>query len=58
MTYTTKDLIDAIATGDATGVEAAFNVAMAEKIAVQLDTKRQEIAQNMFATATETSTEE
>jgi hypothetical protein len=58
MTGTTRTLIDAIATGDAVGIESSFNAAMAEKIAVQLDVKRQEVAQNMFKTATEATTEE
>jgi hypothetical protein len=58
MTSTTRNLIDAISTGDATGVESSFNAAMAEKIAVQLDVKRQEVAQNMFKATTETVAEE
>lgn len=44
----TRDLIDAISTGDSVGIESAFNTAMAEKITVKLDTMRQEVAQNMF----------
>lgn len=59
MTGTTRDLVDAIATGDAVGIESAFNAAMAEKISVNLDAMRQEVAQNMFKQAAdETSTEE
>lgn len=58
MTGTTRNLIDAIASGDAVGIESSFNAAMAEKIAVQLDVKRQEVAQNMFKTATEATAEE
>jgi hypothetical protein len=46
---TTKHLIDAIADGDAMGIESSFNAAMAEKISVQLDVMRQNVAQNMFA---------
>jgi hypothetical protein len=46
---TTKHLIDAIADGDAMGIESSFNAAMAEKICVQLDVMRQNVAQNMFA---------
>jgi hypothetical protein len=45
----TRNLIEAIAAGDAVGIEGAFNSAMAEKIAVQLDDMRQAVAQNMFA---------
>lgn len=44
----TKDLIDAISTGDSVGIENAFNTAMAEKITVQLDAMRQDVAQGMF----------
>ena len=54
----TKNLIDAISTSDSQGIEFAFNTAMAEKIAVQLDTMRQNVAQNMFNQAVETTTEE
>ena len=55
---TTRNLIDAIASKDATAIEGAFNVAMAEKISGQLETMRQEVAYNMFKTAQETATEE
>lgn len=47
----TKDLIDAISTGDAVGIETSFNAAMAEKISVKLDAMRQDVAQNMFKSA-------
>lgn len=54
----TKDLINAISTGDSVGIESAFNTAMAEKITVKLDAMRQEVAQNMFkAPAVEASAE-
>ena len=45
---TTKNLINAIADGDALSIESSFNAAMAEKISVQLDVMRQNVAQNMF----------
>lgn len=45
-----KSLIDAISTGDSIGTEQSFNAAMAEKISAKLDTMRQDIAQNLFAT--------
>lgn len=53
----TRNLIDAISTGDSQGIESAFNVAMAEKIAVKLDTMRQEVAQNMFNQPAEVAVE-
>ena len=46
----TRNLIDAIADGNALETESSFNAAIAEKIAGRLDTMRQEIAQNMFKT--------
>ena len=47
----TRNLINAIADGNALETESSFNAAIAEKIAAGLDTMRQEIAQNMFKTA-------
>jgi hypothetical protein len=44
----TRSLIDALASKDATAIEGAFNVANADKISGQLETMRQEVAQNMF----------
>lgn len=49
----TIDLINAIAAGNAVDTEAAFNSVMAEKISGRLDTMRQDIAQNMFKSATQ-----
>jgi hypothetical protein len=48
MTDTTRDLIQAIAAGDATNTQNAFNLAMAEKISARLDDMRTNIAQHMF----------
>lgn len=50
MTDTTKDLIQAIAAGDATNTQNAFNLAMADKISAQLETLRADVAKNMFNT--------
>ena len=44
----TLDLVQAIINKDATGIESAFNDAMAEKISARLDDRRNEVAQNMF----------
>lgn len=44
----TKDLINAIESGNALEIENAFNSAMAEKISVRLDDIRGQIAQNLF----------
>jgi hypothetical protein len=44
----TLDLVSAIINKDATGIETAFNDAMAEKISTRLDDMRTDIAQSMF----------
>jgi len=53
----TRDLIDAIETGDAVGIETAFNSVMVDKVAEKLDTMRTDMSQNMFRTP-EVETEE
>jgi hypothetical protein len=58
MSETIKNLISAIATGNAVDTESAFNSAMAEKISTRLDTMRQEVAQGMFKPAVEAVAEE
>ena len=45
----TRDLINAIAAGDAIEIENTFNATMAEKISSAIDSKRMDIAQNLFA---------
>ena len=54
MSESVKNLISAIATGDAVGTENAFNATMAEKISAKLDDMRITVAQGMFKTAVET----
>ena len=44
----TLDLVSAIINKDATGIETAFNNAMAEKISTRLDDMRTDVAQTMF----------
>ena len=44
----TLELISAIAKGDATATENAFNAAMSEKISAKLDDMRISVAQSMF----------
>lgn len=51
MSDSVKDLIAAIALGDAAGTENAFNATMAEKISAKLDDMRISVAQNMFKPA-------
>lgn len=47
----TRDLIDAIQSGDSVAVQSAFEASMATRVAARLDTMRQEVAQNMFKEA-------
>lgn len=46
----TRNIIDAIASGSALDIESAFEDTMAEKVSVQIGEKRLQIAQTMFAT--------
>lgn len=43
-----KDLVDAIITGNALDIENAFNSAIAEKISISVDAMREDIARRMF----------
>jgi len=43
-----KDLISAIASGDAVAVENGFSAAMSDKLSTRLDDMRQSVAQSMF----------
>ena len=49
----TRDLIDAIASGDSVAIQTTFEAAMASRIAERLDTMRRDVAQNMFKEAAE-----
>lgn len=44
----TRDLIDAIASGDSVAIQQSFETEMAGRIAERLDVMRQEVAKNMF----------
>jgi hypothetical protein len=46
----TRDLIDAIESGDAVGIETSFNNVMVDKVAERLDAMRTDMSQNMFRT--------
>jgi hypothetical protein len=54
----TLDLVSAIINKDATGIETAFNDAMAEKISTRLDDMRTDVAQSMFNQEEPVTTEE
>ena len=49
-----KNLIDAIADGNALETESSFNAAIAEKISSRLETMRTDVASNMFKAQEET----
>jgi len=51
----TRDLIDAIESGDAVGIETAFNSVMVDKVAERLDAMRTDMSQNMFRTPEQTT---
>lgn len=44
----TRDLIDAIASGDSVATQQVFENEMAARIAVRMDTMRQDVAKNLF----------
>jgi hypothetical protein len=44
----TRDLIDAIETGETTKIEASFNDIMVAKVSERLDAMRNDMSQNMF----------
>ena len=57
MSENISNLINAIEVGDAVATEQSFSAAMAEKISAKLDTMRVELAQNMFKSEAEVSSE-
>ena len=48
MSQGVKDLINAIAEGDASSIDAAFNAEMATRISSRLEDLRVQVAQGMF----------
>lgn len=53
----TRELIDAIQSGNATDVAAAFNSVMTDKVSEKLDAMRTDMAQNMFSSQEEVEEE-
>ena len=49
MTQGVNDLINAIASGDSTSIDAAFNAEMATRVSSRLEDMRVSVAQNMFS---------
>jgi len=53
-----KDLISAIANGDAVAIENGFSAAMSDKLSTRLDDMRTDVAQTMFKQEEPTAEEE
>lgn len=51
----TKELVDALLSGDAKDIQKQFNNAIGERIVDRLDTMRQEVSQRMFSSVQEDS---
>lgn len=49
----TRDLVDALVSGDSIAIETAFNDVMSDKVSSALDDYRIQVAQNMFTTPQE-----
>ena len=58
MSDSVRDLVAAIAMGNAVETEQAFNATMAEKISAKLDDMRISVAQSMFKSQQEDSSVE
>ena len=48
----TRDLVDALISGDSIAIENSFNAAISDKVSNALDNYRVQVAQNMFTSAT------
>jgi hypothetical protein len=49
----TRELVDALASGDSLAIETAFNSVMSNKVSTALDDYRIQVAQNMFISVPE-----
>ena len=45
----TRDLVDALISGDSIAIENTFNATMSDKVSAALDSFRVQVAQSMFA---------
>jgi len=54
----TRDLIDAIESGNSVEIQTTFEQAMAERIVAKLDDLRVQVAKNMFNESVDTLDEE
>lgn len=44
----TRELVDALVSGDSIAIENTFNAVMSQRVSAALDAKRIEVAQSMF----------
>ena len=44
----TRELVDALVSGDSIAIENTFNTVMSQRVSAALDAKRIEVAQSMF----------
>lgn len=49
----TRELVDALVSGDSIAIENTFNAVMSQRVSAALDAKRVEVAQSMFVPPTE-----
>jgi hypothetical protein len=52
----TRELVDALISGDSIAIEDTFNTVMSQKVSSALDTYRVEVAQNMMGTPEQETT--
>lgn len=54
----TRELVDALASGDSIAIENTFNSVMSQKVSSALDSYRVQVAQNMFVPPQEVQPED
>jgi hypothetical protein len=54
----TRELVDALISGDSVAIDSAFDTVMTQKVSANLDGLKAHIATNMFNVQDETSAEE
>ena len=54
----TRDLVDALISGDSIAIDNTFNTVMSDKISNALDSYRVQVAQNMFGVQEEPQTDD
>ena len=54
----TRELVDALISGDSIAIENTFNTVMSDKVSNALDSYRVQVAQNMFGAQEESQTDD